>query len=356
MLGEKNMRSIRGATTVVNNTEKEILQNTEQLLLEILNKNDIDIEDIISIFFTMTKDLDKVYPAVSARNIGITEASLMCNQELYVENSLKKCIRVMVIVNMNSEKKQREMKHIYLNGAKILRKDITDEENSMSYNIAIDGPSGAGKSTIAKIVSKKLKYIYVDTGAMYRAVALYIIEQKIDKNNEKDIIEALENIKIELTYIDGTQNIFLNGNNVTKKIREEEVGKTASKNISVIKEVREALVEMQQNMAKEKSVVMDGRDIGSVVLPNAFLKIYLDAKSDARAKRRFDELNQKGLDVKLDEILKEIEKRDYDDKNREQSPLIQCDDATYVDTSTLNVDEVVEKILLLYRNKKQRDK
>ncbi len=347
------MKSIRGATTVTKNSKEEILESTEKLLIEILSQNNIEIEHIVSIFFTMTKDLDKVYPAVSARNIGITEASLMCMQELYVENSLQKCIRVMI--NINSEKKQSEMKHIYLKGAKVLRKDIVNKEYNMLHNIAIDGPSGAGKSTIAKIVSKKLNCIYVDTGAMYRSVALYIIENNINKENKEDIIKALENIKIELDYLDGVQNVFLNGNNVTDKIREEEVGKIASKNISVIKEVRETLVKMQQHIAKEKSVVMDGRDIGSVVLPNAFLKIYLDAKSYNRAKRRFDELQQKGVNVNFDEILKEIEKRDFDDKNREESPLIKCDDAIYVDTSNIGIEEVSEKILSLYKKKVQEN-
>lgn len=221
----------------------------------------------------------------------------------------------------------------------------------MFYNIAIDGPSGAGKSTIAKMVSKKLGCIYVDTGAMYRSVALYVLRNNIDKENKLEIIDCLKKIDIQLKYIDGIQNVFLNDENVSTEIREEEVGKVASKNIATIKEVREELVRMQQKMAKENSCLMDGRDIGSVVLPNANLKIYLDAKSVTRAKRRFDELVSKNILADFDEILVEIEKRDFDDKNREESPLIQCDDAVYVDTSHMTIEEVCKKIVELFEEK-----
>ncbi len=223
----------------------------------------------------------------------------------------------------------------------------------MLYNIAIDGPSGAGKSTIAKIVSKKLNYVYVDTGAMYRAVALYLIQNNIDRENEKEVTNSLNNIDIQLKYLEGSQNVYLNGENVTEKIREEEVGKVASKYVSIIKKVRANLVKMQQNIAREKSVVMDGRDIGSVVLPDAFLKIYLDAKGEARAKRRFDELQKKGISINYDEVLKEIEKRDFDDINRKESPLTKCEDAIYIDSSNLSIDEVCKKILVFFKNKKE---
>ncbi len=224
----------------------------------------------------------------------------------------------------------------------------------MLYNIAIDGPSGAGKSTIAKMVAKELNCIYIDTGAMYRTVALYVLENNIDIEDSISIINALKNINIRLEYVEGVQNVYLNNKNITTKIREEVVGKVASKNVSIIKEVRENLVKMQQNMAREKSVIMDGRDIGSVVLPDAFLKIYLDAKSSTRAKRRFDELVEKGMTVDYNNILEEIEKRDFDDKNRDESPLIQCEDAIYVDTSDMTIEKVCEKILKLYEEKKQR--
>ncbi len=223
----------------------------------------------------------------------------------------------------------------------------------MLYNIGIDGPSGAGKSTIAKMVSKELKYIYVDTGAMYRSIALYVLENNINSESKEDIINALSEINIELNYIDGVQNIYLNGKNVTNKIREEEVSKLASKSISGIKEVRESLVKMQQSMAQKNSVVMDGRDIGSVVLPDAFLKIYLDAKCEARAKRRYDELINKGTNITYEEVLKEMENRDFYDKNRKESPLVQCEDAIYIDSSNMSINEVCNKILNLYKEKKQ---
>ncbi len=223
----------------------------------------------------------------------------------------------------------------------------------MLYNIAIDGPSGAGKSTIAKKVSKELNSIYVDTGSMYRAVALYVMQNNINYEDEESIINCMKNIDIQLKYIDNSQNVYLNGENVTTEVRKEEVGKVTSKYISTIKKVRKELVKMQQDMASKNSVVMDGRDIGSVVLPFAFLKIYLDASVEARGTRRYEELLAKGFSVSYEEIVEEIKKRDYDDKNRKESPLVKCDDAIYLDTSNLSIEEVTNKILDLYNEKKQ---
>lgn len=210
----------------------------------------------------------------------------------------------------------------------------------MSFNIAIDGPAGAGKSTIAKQLAKELGFVYVDTGAMYRAFAYYFLTHNISAEDEKAISEACPNVTISLTYEDGVQNVWLNGENVSGFIRNEEVGNMASAT-SVYPVVRTKLVELQQELAKTTDVIMDGRDIGTVVLPNADVKIYMTASSAVRAKRRYDELVAKGIECNLDEIEKDIIERDFRDMNRETSPLKKADDAYELDTSELDINGVV---------------
>lgn len=216
----------------------------------------------------------------------------------------------------------------------------------MSYNIAVDGPAGAGKSTIAKQVAKKKGIIYVDTGAMYRAMALFMIREKVDPTNQEAIIAKCDEADVTLGQEDGQQVVFLNGENVNGLIRTEAVGNMAS-TISVIGKVRENLVAKQQKLAETTDLIMDGRDIGTCVLPNANLKIYLTASSEVRAKRRYDELLAKGQECDLAQIKADIEERDYRDMHREISPLKQADDAILVDTSYMTIDEVVAKILTL---------
>ena len=215
-------------------------------------------------------------------------------------------------------------------------------------NIAIDGPAGAGKSTIAKKVAKTLGYIYVDTGAMYRAMALYMIKLGIDPENANAIEEACKSADIGIEYRDGEQVVLLNGENVNAYLRTEEVGNMASVT-SVNGKVREKLVELQQKLAKTKDVVMDGRDIGTVVLPNAEVKVYLTASSLVRAKRRALELEAKGEAVDLAKTEADIIDRDNRDMTREISPLKQAVDATLIDSSYMNIDEVVEAILNLVK-------
>lgn len=210
-------------------------------------------------------------------------------------------------------------------------------------NIAIDGPAGAGKSTIAKKLAKEMGYVYVDTGAMYRAMALYFIEQGMDAAKEDEISAASDSVDISIRYQDGEQQVILNGENVNGKIRREEVGNMASAT-SIYPKVRRKLVALQQKLAATTDVIMDGRDIGTCVLPNAEVKIYLTASSATRAKRRYDELTEKGETCDLDAIQKDIEDRDYRDMNRETSPLRQAEDAVLVDSSDLTIDEVVEVI------------
>ena len=213
----------------------------------------------------------------------------------------------------------------------------------MSFNIAIDGPAGAGKSTIAKQLAKKLGYIYVDTGAMYRAISLYLIRKNIGADDVDEIKSVLDDINIKLEYDNGTQVVMLNGENVNGLIRTEEVGamtSASSKNACV----REKLVELQRAIAAEKDVIMDGRDIGTCVLPNANLKIYLTASSKTRAERRWKEYQEKGIECEINKIEEDIIARDNQDMTREVSPLKQADDAVLVDSSNMTIDEVIDNI------------
>lgn len=221
----------------------------------------------------------------------------------------------------------------------------------MIQSIAIDGPAGAGKSTIAKKAAKELSFTYVDTGAMFRAMAVYMADHGISQDDEKSISAACDDISIEIEYEDGAQQIILNGVNVTGRLREERIGNMTSA-ISVYPAVRTKLLELQRQIAATKSVIMDGRDIGTCVLPNAQVKIYLTASSKTRAQRRYDELTAKGVSCDFDEIEKDIIDRDYRDMHRETSPLKQAEDAVLVDSSEMDIDEVVEAIRSIYEEKK----
>ena len=218
----------------------------------------------------------------------------------------------------------------------------------MSFNIAIDGPAGAGKSTIAKKLAKDLGYIYVDTGAMYRAMAYYFLTNNISSDDEEAIAKACDNVNVSIAYKNNEQQVLLNGENISDKIRNEEVGNMASAT-SVYPVVRTKLVELQRQLAQKENVIMDGRDIGTVVLPNANVKIYLTASSKVRAQRRFDELTEKGISCKFDEIEKDIIDRDYRDMHRETSPLKQADDAVLLDSSDMDIDAVIEKMKEIIR-------
>ena len=210
-------------------------------------------------------------------------------------------------------------------------------------NIAIDGPAGAGKSTIAKLVAKELEFLYVDTGAMYRSIALYLLENEVDFNDEEQLLAALDQINIEIKYVDGAQRMILNGRDVSDMIRREEVGNAASAT-SALKPVRAKLLNLQRDIAAANDVIMDGRDIGTNILPNAELKIYLTASVEVRAERRYKELVEKGETPDLEEVKKGIEQRDYQDMNRDIAPLRQAEDAVLVDSSYMTIDEVVAKI------------
>lgn len=215
----------------------------------------------------------------------------------------------------------------------------------MLYSIAIDGPAGAGKSTIAKAVARELGYVYIDTGAMYRAVGLFCLDEAIALTDEARVSEAVRDIDITIAYDEeGAQQVFLNGTNVSTRIRTQQVGDAAS-TVSQYPAVREKMVKLQQSLAEHTSVVMDGRDIASKVLPNADTKIYLTASVEERARRRANELREKGELCDIAEVEAEIRARDDRDMHRQHSPLIQVPEAVLVDSSTLTIDETIDRIL-----------
>ncbi|GAA0792989.1 (d)CMP kinase [Faecalicatena orotica] len=214
----------------------------------------------------------------------------------------------------------------------------------MGYNVAIDGPAGAGKSTIAKLVAKEKGYIYVDTGAMYRALAVHFLECGIRPEDTLGIVGACKDADVSIKYQDNVQQVYLNGKNVTSRLREESVGNMASVS-SAVPKVREKLLELQRGLARSEDVIMDGRDIGTNILPDADVKIYLTASVATRAKRRYDELREKGIECDYNEIARDIEERDRRDMSRETAPLKQAEDAVLVDSSEMTIEEVVKEII-----------
>lgn len=212
--------------------------------------------------------------------------------------------------------------------------------------IAIDGPAGAGKSTVAKALAKRIGFIYVDTGAMYRAIGLYLMEKKLNLHDEAPLRKALDEVELDIGYEDGIQQVYLNGTNVTSKIRTEAAGSMASQ-VSALLPVREKLVEIQQELGRRADVVMDGRDIGTVVLPDAELKVYFTASSKVRAERRYRELVEKGIISTIEEVEADILARDYRDMHRKHSPLKQADDAILVDSSDMTISEVLQVMIKL---------
>ena len=217
--------------------------------------------------------------------------------------------------------------------------------------VAIDGPVGAGKSSLARICAKKLGYIYVDTGALYRTVGLFCVRNSIDTDNHTAVKLAISSkLKLEIRLIDGTQHVYMNGEDVSEDIRTPEMSMMASK-VSAIGEVRHYLVDIQRKMAEKNNVIMDGRDIGTVILPNAQVKIFITAKPEIRAKRRYDELVAKGMDVKFENVLSDLNKRDYNDSHRAEAPLKQADDAVLLDTSELDFDGSANAIIKIIEEK-----
>ncbi|MCH5205419.1 MAG: (d)CMP kinase [Oscillospiraceae bacterium] len=216
-------------------------------------------------------------------------------------------------------------------------------------SVAIDGPVGAGKSTIARTAAKRLGFVYCDTGALYRAVGLYCLRSGTDMGDSSAIAARLPEITVEIRLVDGVQRVFLNGSDVSEEIRLPEVSMAAS-TVSAVPEVRAALLDLQRGIAEKNNVIMDGRDIGTVVLPNADVKIFLTAKPEIRAKRRYDELVSKGMEVVFEDVLEDLQKRDYNDSHRAAAPLKQAEDAVLADTSELDFEQSVELVCGIIQN------
>lgn len=221
----------------------------------------------------------------------------------------------------------------------------------MSFKIAIDGPSSSGKSTLAKIIAKKLDFVYIDTGAMYRAMGYYFLKNNLNFNDIEIVNSNVNDVDVKLNYIDGVLQVLLNGEDISGVIRKEEVGNAGSI-VSTYKLVRERLVSLQQKMAEVQNVVMDGRDIGTIVLPDADVKIYLDADCHERAIRRHKELLEKGIDKSLEDVETDLKERDYRDMNRENSPLKKADDAIAIDSTNMEIEQVVEMVLEIIKEKR----
>jgi len=332
------MTSIRGAITVEENSKEAILSASSEMLQEVIKENNLNIGQIVDVIFSATKDLTAVYPAVSARAMGITEAGLFCTQEMYVEGSLPMCLRVLMHVEADG-KRQKDMRHVFLRGAVVLRPDLARRAEKF-VAVAIDGPSGAGKSTVAREVAVAANLLYVDTGAMYRAVALHNIHKGVDVHDQAAVEANLSDITIDIDYdSEMQQRLILDGEDVTEALRSQEVAEGASV-VAAYPSVREKLVSLQQEIARKHSIVMDGRDIGTHVLPNAQVKIYLDASLEERTRRRMSELGAGDYDS----IYNEIKIRDDRDMNRDHSPLTKAEDALYINTDGLSVAEITKII------------
>lgn len=221
----------------------------------------------------------------------------------------------------------------------------------MSFIVAIDGPAGTGKGTIASLISKELNFVNIDTGATYRCVALYVIKNNLNVEDKDNIIKLLPEINIDMKNEEGIQKVYLNGEDVTTKIRSKEVNQIVSQVASII-EVRHAMVDVQRNLAKGKDVIMEGRDITTYVFPNADVKIYLDANEEERAERRYKENIEKGIDITYEEVLKNIQIRDKNDKEKEMGALKIAEDAVYIDTTSLSIEESKEKVMQVIKEKR----
>ncbi len=328
------MKAIRGATTVTEDKPDLIRQAVKELLNAISQANGLEAEQIICIMFSSTSDLKSYYPAKAAREAGYATCALYSSLEPEIGGALEKCIRVMLLVDGD-----KQPEHVYLNGAKNLRKDITSV-----LNIAVDGPAGSGKSTVCKLVAKRLGILYLDTGAMYRAIAYKCVKDKRDYG-DKDVVKHIINkLNLKVEYREGKQITLLDGEDVSELIRTPQVSMLASY-ISAYSFVRTKMVALQREIVQKTSCILDGRDIGTNVLPDCKFKFYLNASSEVRAKRRFDEDQAKGGTQTFEQVLKEINERDFQDKNRAVAPLQKAKDALEIDTSYMAIDEVVNEII-----------
>jgi len=285
--------------------------------------------------FSLTTDIHAYHPAKAARECGYDFAPLFAAIEPEIIGGLQLCIRLMLFTELEND---RNVKHVYQKGAKVLRKDISE-----IFNIALDGPAGSGKSTVAKSLAKDYNILYLDTGAMYRACALKALRLGVDTKDGEAVKAILPELDVKVEYKDGAQRTLLGEEDVSQKIRENAVSMAAS-NISAHPVIRVKMVEMQREIAKKMSCVLDGRDIGSTVLPDAKFKFFITADSKVRAERRYKELLARGEEVDFEKLHAEIVARDKQDSEREFSPLVCAKDAIVIDTSTMDVAEVLAAI------------
>ncbi|MBO5480596.1 MAG: (d)CMP kinase [Clostridia bacterium] len=326
---------IRGATTIQEDTKSCISYAVKRLLDAVFNENHLQKEEIDGFLFSLTSDIHSYHPAKAARESGYDFAPLFAAVEPNIDGGLPLCIRLMLFTNRTDKK---NVKHIYQEGAKALRKDISE-----IYNIALDGPAGSGKSTVAKALARDYNILYLDTGAMYRACGLKALRLGINPKDGIGVEKMLPDLNVTVEYRDGTQHTILDGEDVSSAIRENAVSMAAS-DISTHQAVRIKMVELQREIAKSMSCVLDGRDIGTAVLPDARYKFYVTADSKVRAIRRFNELSARGQQVDFEQLHAEIVARDKQDSEREFSPLMQADDAIVIDTSNMQIDEVVQAV------------
>ena len=333
---------IRGATTITRDSKEEISSAVKELLDELFACNSLKKEEIRAFVFSLTTDIHSYHPAKAARECGYDYAPLFAAIEPEIEGGLKLCIRLMLLAELT---KERTVKHIYQKGAKVLRKDISE-----TFNIALDGPAGSGKSTVAKVLAKDYNILYLDTGAMYRACGLKALRMGLSPKDGKAVEEMLKTLDLRVEYVDGKQVTMIDGEDVSLAIRENAVSMAAS-DVSAHHAVRVKMVEMQREIAKRMSCVLDGRDIGSAVLPDAKFKFFITADSKVRAKRRYDELLARGENVDFDSLHAEIVARDKQDSEREFSPLVCAEDAMVFDTSDMGIEQVVLTIKNVIQSK-----
>ena len=328
-----NIVAIRGAITA-QNTKESIISSSVKLIDRIYFKNGLADDRIVSIVVSVTDDLT-AYPAATAiRAHGGHDVPLMSAVEPNIDGAVKGCVRVLVTAQSD-----KPVMPVYMKGARALRPDL-----SATYAIALDGPSGAGKSTVAKLVSKKLGITYLDTGALYRALGLVCLNAKVKPTDEKAVERCTANTVVEIVYDGGVQRVIADGVDVSAYIRTPEVSMAASA-VSAIPFVRKKLLGLQRDIASKSSVILDGRDIGTVVLPNAEFKFFLTASPEIRARRRFDELIAKGQKVKYEDVFNDVVTRDKNDSTRAVAPLKCAYDAEDIKSDGLTAEQVADKIV-----------
>lgn len=330
------MKAIRGAVTVAADTPEEIRGAVDSLLSEIRKRNKINVEDIVCIMLSSTGDITSLYPAKAARECGFV-CPLFSSLEPPIKDSLPLCIRAMVLAETDIAVP------VYLRGAAILRRDLTER-----LVIALDGPAGSGKSTAARNLARELDILCLDTGAMYRACALACREAGVAVSDEDAVCALMDKIDLRVEYRGGRQVTMLGDRDVSEEIRSPGMSQLASE-VSALACVRSAMVAMQRRIASEMSCVLDGRDIGTNVLPDARYKFFVTASDEVRARRRLEEDRAKGYDVRYEDVLRDIRERDRRDSERAIAPLKCAEDAVVVDTSDMSPEEVVQFI----RNKIQ---